>query len=112
MAKKKNNFIDAGNYKTYDDSKGFGSPEEWVDDFRHRLGLDKARNVLGDDNPFDVLGIDRGANWFIVKQSHRRQALEWHPDKHRQKSKTEQGFANQKFLRIQAAYEMIEDKAK
>jgi len=72
-------FLDG--YKTYDDSGGRGSPDEWRAAFGKRMGIDEANEILGDDSPWAVLGISPGATGREIKRAWRRQAHRWHPDR-------------------------------
>jgi len=72
-------FLDG--YRTYDDSKGRGSPDEWRAAFGKRMGIDEANEILGDDSPWAVLGIRPGATGREIKRAWRRQAHRWHPDR-------------------------------
>lgn len=77
--KAKRGFLDG--YKTYDDSAGNGSPDEWRGAFGRRMGLGEAEAVLGSDSPWAVLGISPGASLEEVKKAWRRAAHRWHPDR-------------------------------
>jgi len=76
----KRGFLDG--YKTYDDSAGRGSPDEWREAFGRRMSLDEANEVLGDDSPWAILGIRPGATSAEIKKAWRREAKKWHPDRH------------------------------
>lgn len=87
-------FLDG--YRTYDDSKGRGSPDEWRAAFNQRMGLDEATRILGNDDPLAVLGLRAGATGDEIKKAWRREAVRWHPDH-------ERGCA-EKFKRAKAAH--------
>jgi len=87
-------FLDG--YRTYNDSEGRGSPEEWCSAFNKRMGLGEASRILGNDEPLAVLGLQAGATEGEIKKAWRREAKKWHPDR-------KNGSA-EKFIRAQAAY--------
>jgi DnaJ-class molecular chaperone len=65
-----------------------------------------------DDNPYEVLGIDReDATLSNVKSAYRKMALRYHPDK--QKTEEDRQRATSQFAKISNAYELLsnpEDK--
>ena len=102
--KPKKGFLDG--YKTYDPSKeGFGSPAQWREAFYERLGFEKAQEVLGDENPYFVLGFaSENVTWPEIQQAYRDLAKKWHPDM----NKGNEEEAKKQFQRIQAAFEILE----
>ena len=50
------------NYKTYDTSEGFGSPDQWRSEFFQRLGFEEAKRILKNKSPYDVIGVSRTAS--------------------------------------------------
>ncbi|XP_077998110.1 dnaJ homolog subfamily C member 16-like [Glandiceps talaboti] len=56
-----------------------------------------------DFNPYQELGVSRTASTREIKTAYKQLAKEWHPDKNR-----EPGAAD-KFMKIQAAYEVLSD---
>ncbi|XP_058059147.1 dnaJ homolog subfamily C member 21 [Anopheles bellator] len=54
---------------------------------------------------YEVLGVPRTANDDEIKKSYRKLALRWHPDKNLDNPEE----ANQQFLRVQAAYDVLSD---
>ncbi|XP_066297311.1 dnaJ homolog subfamily C member 16-like [Branchiostoma lanceolatum] len=60
---------------------------------------------LGMD-PYQVLGVDRSADERDVKKAYRRLSREWHPDKNKDPG------AEQKFIEINQAYEVLSDTEK
>ena len=93
----KRGFLDG--YRTYDDSAGRGSPDEWRGAFGRRMGLDEAEGILGSDSPWAVLGISPGASLEQVKKAWRRAAHKWHPDRNGGSED-----AAKRFIRANAAY--------
>lgn len=57
---------------------------------------------------YDILGVDRNATADEIKKSYRRQALEWHPDKH----KNNKEAAERRFKEINEAYQVLSDPEK
>ena len=100
--KPKRGFMDG--YKTYDvKAEGHGSPYEWKDAFRERMGLDEARRVVADGSPWSILGVDENAAWEQVKKAYRKMVMKHHPDK---------GGDAAMFRKVQGAYEILEDRHK
>ncbi len=56
---------------------------------------------------YEILGVGKSATDQDIKNAYRKQALKWHPDKH----KSEKG-AEDKFKEINQAYEVLSDKSK
>lgn len=54
-----------------------------------------------DFNPYEVLNVDRGAPASEIRSSYKKLAKTWHPDKNKSPD------AQDKFIRIQQAYEVI-----
>jgi len=86
--------------KRYDTSKGHGSPAEWVANFNTRMGIDKAKEVVGKSNPYDILGVARTATKEEIKTAYRKLAMKYHPDRN--------GGESDMFKLVQAAYELLE----
>ena len=78
--KKEKGFLDG--YKTYDpEIDGYGSTEQWRDAFFDRLGINRAIEVLGEDDPHTLLGVVLNASWEEIKKAYRRLSMIHHPDK-------------------------------
>jgi len=58
---------------------------------------------------YEVLGVPRDADADAIKKAYRRQALEWHPDRHRGDDREE---AEARFRRVSEAYEVLSDSEK
>ncbi len=80
----------------WDASRGGGS----------RRGVRSGRYTLGEDY-YDILGVKRGASDDEIKRSHRKLAKKFHPDRNR----GDKG-AEDRFKKIQAAYEVLSDQEK
>lgn len=57
---------------------------------------------------YDILGVDKNATSEELKKSYRRQALEWHPDKHKDNKEA----AEKRFKEINEAYQILSDPEK
>lgn len=57
---------------------------------------------------YDVLGISKGASADEIKKAYRKQALEWHPDRH----KDDKEAAEKRFKEINEAYQVLSDPQK
>lgn len=77
-----------------------GNPDSWADAFRQRIGEDPAiiDEILGDDDPWAILGIKKGASATEVKTAYRKRSKETHPDA---------GGTQAAFEKVQAAYEQL-----
>lgn len=54
---------------------------------------------------YDVLGVSKSANADEIKKAYRKQALEWHPDRHKDDKET----AEKRFKEINEAYQVLSD---
>lgn len=57
---------------------------------------------------YDILGISKNATADEIKKAYRKQALEWHPDRH----KDDKEAAEKKFKEINEAYQVLSDPQK
>ncbi|NIN92864.1 DnaJ domain-containing protein [bacterium] len=57
---------------------------------------------------YDILGISKGASADEIKKAYRKQALEWHPDKHKDNKEA----AEKRFKEINEAYQVLSDSQK
>lgn len=57
---------------------------------------------------YDVLGVSKEASGEEIKRAYRKQAVEWHPDKH----KDDKEVAERKFKEINEAYQILSDAEK
>jgi DnaJ-class molecular chaperone len=57
---------------------------------------------------YDILGVTKGASADEIKKSYRKQALEWHPDRH----KDDKEVAEKRFKEINEAYQILSDPQK
>jgi len=57
---------------------------------------------------YDVLGVNKSASADELKKAYRKQALEWHPDKHKDNKEA----AEKRFKEINEAYQVLSDPQK
>lgn len=57
---------------------------------------------------YDILGVSKDASADEIKKAYRKQALEWHPDRH----KDDKEAAEKRFKEINEAYQVLSDKQK
>lgn len=57
---------------------------------------------------YDILGVSKGASGDEIKKAYRKQALEWHPDRH----KDDKEAAEKRFKEINEAYQILSDPQK
>ena len=57
---------------------------------------------------YDILGVSKGASAEELKKAYRKQALEWHPDRH----KDDKEAAERRFKEINEAYQILSDPQK
>ncbi len=57
---------------------------------------------------YNILGVSKGASAGEIKKAYRKQALEWHPDKH----KDNKEVAEKRFKEISEAYQVLSDTEK
>ncbi len=62
----------------------------------------------GKSDYYDLLGISKDASSADIKKAYRKQALEWHPDKH----KDNKEVAEKRFKEINEAYQVLSDPEK
>jgi len=57
---------------------------------------------------YDILGVPKNASADEIKRAYRKQALEWHPDKHKENKEE----AERRFKEINEAYQVLSDSEK
>ena len=57
---------------------------------------------------YDILGVNKNASADEIKKAYRKQALEWHPDRH----KDDKEAAEKRFKEINEAYQVLSDQQK
>ena len=89
-------------YRTYDPEKlGYGNPDEWKSAFNRKMGYEEAETIIGDMDPYVILGLTKPATQEEIKKAYRKKAFETHPDVNQGKDTTRD------FQEIQAAYTML-----
>lgn len=68
-------------YKTYDDSNGRGSIEEWGRLFNEKMNSSDAIKIMKRDNPLEILGLTKMPNIDELKNVYRKLVMQHHPDK-------------------------------
>lgn len=94
--------------KKYDPTNELGSPDQWVGSFRRRMGLDEAKRIIKDDDPFIIMGLQPGFSQTALKSAYRALVMKWHPDRHQGESAKIE--AHQQFIRVQAAYVVLKNR--
>ncbi|CAI5746415.1 unnamed protein product [Peronospora destructor] len=61
-------------------------------------------------NYYKILGVSRRSDAKEIKKAYRKQALEWHPDKHTDKDETEREEVQKRFHDIAEAYEILSNE--
>ena len=61
-------------------------------------------------NYYKILGVSRRSDAKEIKKAYRKQALEWHPDKHTDKEETEREEVQKRFHDIAEAYEILSNE--
>uniref|UniRef100_M4BVC9 J domain-containing protein n=1 Tax=Hyaloperonospora arabidopsidis (strain Emoy2) TaxID=559515 RepID=M4BVC9_HYAAE len=61
-------------------------------------------------NYYKILGVSRNSDAKAIKKAYRKQALEWHPDKHIDKDETEREAIEKRFRDIAQAYEILSNE--
>ncbi|KAL2900719.1 Chaperone protein dnaJ 72 [Bienertia sinuspersici] len=61
---------------------------------------------------YKVLGVTKAASKQEIKEAYRKLAIQFHPDKHAQSSKSAKDFATLKFKQVSEAYEVLIDERK
>ncbi|OGM09849.1 hypothetical protein A2W13_01550 [Candidatus Woesebacteria bacterium RBG_16_36_11] len=57
---------------------------------------------------YDILGVSKNATADEIKKAYRKQALEWHPDRHKDDKET----AEKRFKEVNEAYQVLSDPQK
>ena len=85
-------------YGTYTGERG--NPEQWAKAFEQRMSPEEVKEILGDDNPWFILGLKVGATQTEIKVAFFQRAKETHPDHNPTLDGSE-------FRKVRAAYERL-----
>ena len=66
-----------------------------------------ADNIDKDKDYYKILGVDEKASDDELKKAYRKMAMKYHPDKVRDLGAEHQKSAQEKFIKVQEAYELI-----
>ena len=61
---------------------------------------------------YEVLGVEKNATADAIKKAYRKKAIQYHPDKQKDKSEAEQKDAEEKFKEAAEAYSVLSDPDK
>lgn len=76
------NFKDVfSRYKTYDDTHGRGSVEEWKSSFNSKMNSSDARKVLNEEDPVTLLGFSQMPTLRELNLVYRKLMMTHHPDR-------------------------------
>jgi len=73
---------------------------------RKETGYKKKENALAND-PYEVLGVKPGDSKKVIQKAYREAVQQYHPDKASHLGKEIQELANEKFVEIQKAYDVL-----
>ncbi|KAJ8436410.1 hypothetical protein Cgig2_013451 [Carnegiea gigantea] len=99
----------SSNLSLSDSSNKFIWGEPWLR-VNHRSYVAGASNWTGEKSPYDILELQRNAAEGQIKNAYRRLAKFYHPDVYDGRGSLEEGeTAEARFIKIQAAYELLID---
>ena len=61
-------------------------------------------------DPYQTLGLSRGASWEDIQTAHREGIKKYHPDKVSHLGEDFAALANERFLAIQAAFDQLKSR--
>lgn len=73
-----------------------------------RAGAFLKRYMAAKSDYYDILGVTKSASAEEIKKAYRKQALEWHPDRHPQ----DKEVAERRFKEVNEAYQILSDSQK
>ncbi len=92
----------SNDYRPYGRSEGPGSPADWANAFKQRFSNVEIHEIIGDEDPWTILGLKPGATQDEIKTAFRRKAIETHPDRNPQLNGN-----TEPFRRAKAAYDKL-----
>jgi len=87
-------------YQTQGDPRAHGQSQRGPSDGRRQAKEE-------DDDPYKILGVEKGASKEDIKAAYKKLAAQYHPDKVQHLGKDFQEMAHEKFIAIQKAYDML-----
>lgn len=100
-------------FPTYLSLSCYSSKLLWAEPWlrvNHRSYVARASNWTGEKSPYDILELERDAAEGQIKTAYRRLAKFYHPDVYDGRGNLEEGeTAEARFIKIQAAYELLVD---
>ncbi|KAA8522530.1 hypothetical protein F0562_013109 [Nyssa sinensis] len=94
------------------ESLDYGRVEPWTR-FSQRRTVVRASNWTDENSPYETLELERDADEEKIKLAYRRLAKFYHPDVYDGRGTLEEGeTAEARFIKIQAAYELLIDEEK
>ncbi|RLN52835.1 hypothetical protein BBJ29_004048 [Phytophthora kernoviae] len=80
-------------------------------EFKEKLAqAEAALKQSKNKNYYKILGVARDSQAKEIKKAYRKQALEWHPDKHTDKDEAEREEVEKRFHDIAEAYEILSNE--
>ena len=65
-----------GRYKTYDPKvEGYGSVSQWRESWEQTMGIDEAKETLGEDSPYTIMGVSLSCTKAELKIAYRKLIL-------------------------------------
>src|SRR6266704_254969 len=97
--KKKRPSVWSDQYRPYGRNEGpSGNPLDWMHAFKARFSNVEIHEIIGDDDPWGILGLKPGASQADIKVAFRKKAIETHPDRN-------PGMDGSAFRRAKAAFD-------
>lgn len=81
-----------------------GNPEKWRAAFKETMSPDEAKEYIGDDSPWGILGIPAGSSFATIKKAFHTLINKYHPDKWQNASQVEKDAINERAKKIIAAW--------
>lgn len=82
-----------------------GTPEQWQAAFQARFSDVEIKEIIGEDDPWAILGLRVGASQEQIVSAFRKKVMETHPDRNPQLK----GHTGP-FRRVKAAYDSLRSK--